>query len=47
MLKPRKPLKPGIYKVIVKTRITDAVGNRFDAKKKPGLQKLTWTFTVG
>ena len=47
VVKPRKPLDPGDYKVIVKTRITDAVGNRFDAKKKPGLQELTWTFTVG
>ena len=47
VLKPKKELKPGTYKVIVKTRITDMVGNRFDAKKKPGLQKLTWKFEVG
>jgi subtilisin-like proprotein convertase family protein len=47
VLKPKKELKPGTYKVIVKTRITDVVGNRFDAKKKPGLQKLTWRFEVG
>ena len=39
-LVPSEPLKPGTYKVKVKTRVTDVVGNRFDAKKKPGLQPL-------
>ena len=31
----------------MKTKVTDVVGNRFDAKKKPGVQRLTWTFEVG
>ena len=31
----------------MKTRVTDVVGNRFDAKNKPGLQPLVWTFEVG
>jgi subtilisin-like proprotein convertase family protein len=47
VLKPRKPLKSGDYRVVVKTSVTDVVGNRFDASKKAGLQQLTWTFTVG
>jgi len=47
VLKPHKPLKPGTYRVIVKTSITDPAGNHFDATTKPGLQKLTWKFAVG
>jgi hypothetical protein len=47
VLKPRKPLKSGDYRVVVKTTVTDVVGNRFDANQKAGLQQLTWTFTVG
>ena len=46
-LVPAKRLAPGTYKVKVKTRVTDVAGNRFDAKNKPGLQPLVWTFEVG
>ena len=46
-LVPAEPLEPGTYKVKVRTRVTDVAGNRFDAKTKPGLQPLVWTFEVG
>ncbi len=46
-LVPAKRLAPGTYKAKVKTRVTDVAGNRFDAKNKPGLQPLVWTFEVG
>jgi hypothetical protein len=46
VLQPRRPLAPGTYRVVVKTTVTDVLGNRFDAKPEPGLQRLTWTFLV-
>ena len=46
ILKPKKPLAPGKYTVTVSTKVTDTAGNPFDAKSKPGAQKLTWKFTV-
>jgi hypothetical protein len=46
-LVPSEKLQPGTYTVKVKTQVTDVVGNRFDAKNKPGLQPLVWTFEVG
>ena len=36
MLKPKKPLADGTYKVTVTKQVTDLAGNAFDAKKKPG-----------
>ena len=46
VLRPKKPLADGTYKVTVTTKVTDLAGNAFDAKKKPGTQTLRWTFTV-
>ena len=40
-------VQAGTYNVKVKTRVTDVAGNRFDAKRRPGLQPLVWTFEVG
>ena len=44
-LDPKRNLaKRSAYRVIVKSSIKDMAGNRFDAKAKPGMQPLRWTF---
>ena len=44
-LDPKRNLaKRSAYRVIVKSSVKDMAGNRFDAKPKPGMQPLRWTF---
>jgi Domain of unknown function (DUF4082)/Bacterial Ig-like domain len=46
VLHPRKALRHRTtYRVVITTYVLDTYGNRFDQdRKKPGLQKMTWTF---
>ena len=46
VLEPTSPLKPGDYRLKVRTRVRDLVGNRWDAKSKSGLQPTVSRFTV-
>ena len=43
---PKGSLEPGRYVVKIRTGITDVLGNRLDAKAKPGSQPVKWTFDV-
>ena len=43
---PKGSLEPGHYVVRIPTGITDVLGNRLDAKAKPGSQPVKWTFDV-
>jgi hypothetical protein len=44
-LDPKRNLdRRSTYRVVLKSSIKDMAGNRFDAKPKPGMQSLRWTF---
>ena len=45
-LNPKESLEPGRYVVKISTAVTDILGNRLDAKTKPGTQPLKWKFEV-
>jgi hypothetical protein len=45
-LNPKESLEPGRYVVKISTAVTDSLGNRLDAKAKPGSQPLKWSFEV-